>query len=106
MAYIYQISFELKPSQLEQIQMDSCLVHVLSYLKALLPSQPGYINARAMYSLNVPKKAEVVFSSMWDTWEDLAKHKDSRLAEEKIKTEFEPCVELGDLEVRIYNEIP
>ncbi len=106
MAYIYQVSFDLSPAQLKQIQMGSCLEHVLSYLKAVLPNQPGFVNARAMYSLNVPKKTEVVFSSIWDRWEDLHQHMESKLAEDKIQKEFEPCLDLGDLEVRYYEELP
>lgn len=106
MAYIYQISFELKPSQLDQIQMGSAVERVLSYLKVLLPNEPGFINARAMYSLNIPKHTEMVFSSIWETWEDIVKHRESKLAEDKILTEFEPCVDLEDLKVHIFDELP
>lgn len=106
MAYTYQISFDLKPNQLDQITMGSALERVVSYMKVLLPNEPGYINTRAMYSMNTPKLTKVIFSSLWENWEDLKKHRDSGLAAEKILTEFEPCLNKKDLHIEIFNEIP
>jgi quinol monooxygenase YgiN len=105
MAYIYHIDFSIRPEQMDQLQIGAALERVLGYLRTLLPSETGYITARAMYSLDGEDRTELVFQSVWETWEDLEAHKASELAEDKVLTEFEPHVELQDLAVQVYEEI-
>ena len=106
MAYTYQVSFEIEHEQMEQLHIGSALERVLGYLRTLLPNQMGYISARALYSLDRPGKTHLLVQSTWDEWEDLLAHQDSKLAEQKVLSEFEPHVALEDLQVHIYEEVP
>ena len=107
MAYIYSISFDIGPDQMDELQIGASLERTLGYLRTLLPSEMGFITARAMYALEADDKGEIdlIFQSVWDRWEDLEMHRTSLLAEDKILREFEPHVELADLRVRIYEEV-
>jgi len=105
MAYIYQVSFDLKPNQMDELEIGSSLERVLGYLRALLPSEPGYVTSRAIYSLDIADKTELVFQSVWESWDDLDSHRKSTLAEIKVLSEFQPHVSLDDLSVHIYEEV-
>lgn len=105
MAYIYQISFDIQPDQMNELEIGASLERVLGYLRALLPSEPGYVTSRAMNSLDMPGETHLVFQSMWETWDDLEAHRQSSLAEDKVLTEFQPHVSLEDLSVHIYEEV-
>jgi hypothetical protein len=105
MAYIYHIDFDIGADQMDQLQIGAALERVLGYLRTLLPSESGYITARAMYSLDAGERTHLVFQSVWETWEDLEAHRKSELSEDKVLTEFEPHVELEDLAVQIYEEV-
>lgn len=105
MAYIYQVSFDIRPDQMNQLEIGASLERVLSYLRALLPSMPGNVTSRAMYSLDIPGKTQLVFQSVWGTWDDLEAHRGSSLDEYKVLAEFQPHVSLEDLSVHIYEEV-
>ena len=105
MAYIYQVSVDIRPDQMNELEIGASLERVLGYLRALLPSEPGYVTSRAMDSLDLPGRTQLVFQSVWGTWGDLDAHRQSSLAEDKILTEFRPHVSLKDLSVRIYEEV-
>ena len=105
MAYIIQVSFDIRPDQMNELEIGASLERVLSYLRALLPSEPGYATSRAMNSLDIPGKTHLVFQSLWGTWDDLDAHRQSLLAEDKVLTEFQPHVSLEDLSVHIYEEV-
>ena len=105
MAYVYQVSFDIRPDQMSELEIGASLERVLAYLRSLLPGQPGHITSRAMYSLDVPDRTHLVFQSVWDTWDDLEVHRQSSLAEEKVLIEFEPHVALQDLAVHAYEEV-
>jgi hypothetical protein len=107
MAYIYSISFDIGPDKMDQLRIGSSLERTLGYLRTLLPSEKGFITARAMYALEEDEHGEIdlIFQSVWERWEDLQAHKGSSLAEDKILREFEPHVELEDLRVRVYEEV-
>jgi len=105
MAYIYHVSFDICPEQMNELQIGASLERVLAYLRALLPSAPGYISSRAMYSLDTADRRNLIFQSVWQSWDDLANHRAASLAEDKVLSEFKPHVELQDLTVRIYEEI-
>jgi hypothetical protein len=107
MAYIYSISFDIGPDKKDDLQIGASLERTLGYLRTLLPSEIGFITARAMYALDPDENGEVdlIFQSVWDRWEDLRSHQESSLAEDKVLREFAPHVELEDLRVRIYEEV-
>jgi hypothetical protein len=105
MAYAYQVDFDIRPDQMNELEVGSSLERVLGYLRALLPGEPGFVSARALYSLDVPGKTHLVVQSIWQTWEDLVAHRQSALAENKALLEFQPHVTLQDLVVHAYEEI-
>jgi len=105
MAYIYQVSFDIGQNQIEQLKIGAPVERTLGYLKTLLPSEDGFVNARAMFSLDRKDTTHLVFETIWDHWEDLRAHQDSFLSEEKVLSEFEPHVELKDLTVHIFEEV-
>jgi hypothetical protein len=106
MAYIYQVSFEIEHNQMEQLRIGAKLEEVLGYLRTLLPNMPGFITARAMFSVDIPEKTFLLVQSIWDQWEDLDIHRKSNLAEQRILNDFEPHVALEDLKVHIFEEVP
>ncbi|MGD2078882.1 MAG: hypothetical protein PVH18_10890 [Chloroflexota bacterium] len=106
MAYIYQVYFDIEPEQMNQLEIGASLERVLGYLRTLLPSQMGFISARAIYSLDIPEKTHLIFQSIWDTWDDIDAHRNSSLLENKILAEFEPHVPLENLVAHIYEEVP
>jgi hypothetical protein len=105
MAYVYQVSFDIRPEQMSQLEIGASLERVLGYLRALLPSEVGSITSRVMSSLDYPDRTHVIVQSVWDSWEDLARHRGSSLAEDKVLSEFEPHVALEDLVVHAYEEV-
>jgi quinol monooxygenase YgiN len=105
MAYIYQVSFDIRPDQMDQLQIGGALERVLGYLKTLLPVEDGYVTARAMSSLDSVERTHLVFESIWENWEDLESHRNSRLSENKVLAEFEPHVQLEHVTTHIYTEV-
>ena len=105
MAYIYQVSFDIRTDQMDELQIGGALQRVLGYLKTMLPVDDGYTTARAMSSLDLADRTHLVFESVWDHWEDLEAHRNSRLSEHKILDEFEPHVELQNLTTHIFTEV-
>lgn len=106
MAYVYEVSFDIRPEQMEELQIGASLERVLGYLRTLLPEQVGYITARALYSVENEQATHLIVQSEWEHWEDLTKHRDSSLSEDKVLEEFEPHVELQHLVARTYTEVP
>jgi hypothetical protein len=105
MAYIYQVTFDIRPDQMSELHIGNSLERVLGYLRSLLPSQDGYITSRAMFSVDAPEETSLVVQSTWQEWTDLENHRESALSEEKVLTEFRPHVSLKDLTVRVYEEV-
>jgi hypothetical protein len=105
MAYAYEVDFDLNPEQMHQLEIGAALQRVLGYLKTLLPAEPGFITARAMHSLDNAEKISVAVVSLWDYWDDLTRHAQTHLAEDKVLKEFEPHVDLANLRLRIFQEV-
>jgi hypothetical protein len=105
MAYVYQVSFDIRPDQMSELRVGASLERVLGYLRTLLPGQPGHIASRAFYSLDMPDRTHIIFQSIWEAWDDLEAHRGSSLAENKVLTEFQPHVALEDLVVHVYEEV-
>ena len=106
MAYVYQVTFDIQPDQMGELQIGASLERVLGYLRSLLPSESGYVTARAMYSVDVPETTHLVIESIWQTWHDLEAHSHSELAEAKVVAEFDPHITPAQLGVHIYEEVP
>lgn len=106
MAYIHRVTFELEPEQMNQLEIGAALERALGYLRTLLPSQVGFITTRAMYSLDIKDRTELIIESVWENWEDATAHSESSLLEDKILLEFEPHVPLEDLTSHMYEEVP
>jgi quinol monooxygenase YgiN len=105
MAYIYQVSFDIRPDQMTELEIGSSLERVLGYLRTLLPAERGFITSRAMRSVGIPQRVHLVFQSVWEEWEDVERHRQSSLSEDKVLKEFEPHVALEDLASQIYEEV-
>lgn len=105
MTFVYQVTFDIKPDQMEVLEIGASLERVLAYLRMLLPSEMGFINARAMYSLDIADHTHLVFQSNWDTWEDIKLHRESSLLEDRILKEFHPHVPLDDLDAHVFEEV-
>jgi hypothetical protein len=88
-----------------ELQIGSSLERVLGYLRTLLPAERGFITSRAMRSIGLPRKVHLMFESVWEEWEDVERHRESSLSEDKVLREFEPHVTLDDLTSQIYEEV-
>lgn len=104
MAYIYQVSFDILPTQMSELQIGAALQRVLGYLRALLPSQAGYVTSRAMYSIDMVERTHLIFQSVWRSWEDIDAHRRSSLDEAKVLAEFRPHVVLENISTRLFEE--
>ena len=105
MSYINHISFYIENEMMSELEIGASLERVLGYMKTLLPSQEGFIAARAMHTLPGENRIHLIFESIWDTWEDFQNHLKSELDEKKILNEFEPHIRLEDLLIRIYTDV-
>jgi hypothetical protein len=105
MAYALQVDFNIRSDQMNELEIGASLERVLGYLRALLPGEPGFVSARALFSLDTAGKTHLVFQSIWQSWEDLMNHRQSALAENKVLIEFQPHVTLQDLTVHVYEEV-
>lgn len=106
MAYIHHVTFKIEPEQMSQLEIGAALERALGYLRTLLPSQIGFITTRAMYSLDIEDRTELIIESVWENWDDASAHSHSSLTEDKILLEFEPHVPLEELTSHMYEEVP
>jgi hypothetical protein len=105
MAYIFQVGFELPVDQLSELEIGASLERVLSYLRAILPNEVGFITSSAMRSVDMGDRVHVVCDTVWETWDDVQAHRQSGLAEDKVLLEFAPHISKDQLAIRIYEEI-
>lgn len=107
MAYTYEISFDISYQKMDLLSIGNALERGLGYLRTLLPGEPGFMYARAMYSLTHTDMTRVIFHSVWENWEDLVAHKETYLDEKRFLTEeFEPHLDVKDLVIHYYQEVP
>ncbi len=105
--YTIELSFLIPSSRIEQvIGIGNSIERGLGYMRALLPSEEGFITARAMYTIDKKETTLVVFQSVWDEWEDLQNHRNSFLDESRLIREFEPALDVQNVNIRIYAEVP
>jgi hypothetical protein len=102
---MYEVSFNIEPKILSKDEISVSLEKVLGYMKVLFPSQDGYMDARAFFSLNEKENTYVTCISEWEFWEDLEHHRNSRFSEDKVLEEFGPDIKEKDLIIRIYEEV-
>jgi hypothetical protein len=106
MPYIYQTTFDILTKDIDQLQIGRSLQLSLAYLKAFLPNEPGFINARAMYSMTHEELTHIAFESSWEDWASLEMHREqSPFAEEKMINRFEMKVTPDNLATHIFEEI-
>ncbi len=105
MAFVYQVSFDISPDRLDELAVGASLERVVGYLRTLLPAHAGFIASRAMNSVDSSDRVEVVLQSVWETWDDLLAHRDSRLAEAKVLSEFANSISPEALVVHVYEEV-
>ena len=87
--YIYEVSFEIPPENMSELQIGRSLQRTDGYLKSRLPGRPGFITSDVVYSVDDPKATRVVFRSEWTDWEDVERHRESSLLEDKVLSEFD-----------------
>ncbi len=105
--YTIELSFTIPTAQITNLTAVGKPIELgLAYMRALLPSEFGFVTARAMYSIDRPEETLVVFQSVWDEWEDVLNHRKSYLEEQRLLDAFEPAMDVKDVNVRIYAEVP
>ncbi len=107
MPYIYRTTFDIAAKDIDQLEIGRSLQLSLAYLKTFLANEPGFINARGMYSLlHDNGDVHVSFESTWEDWESLTRHRDkSAFAEGKMLQRFELKVEPKKLAEHLFEEI-
>ena len=105
MPYVYEVSFEVTPDQMNQLEIGQSLERLVGYMKVRLPVQPGFVFADAWYSVDDPAKTRVVTRSEWSDWRDVKEHRDSNMLEDHVFEEFNPHVKPGDITIRTYAEV-
>ncbi len=106
MPFIYQTTFDIDTQDVAELQIGHSLQLSLAYLKAFLPNEPGFINARAMYSIAQEGLTHIAFESTWEDWETLVNHREkSSFAEEKMLSQFEMKIAPQDVATHIFEEI-
>ncbi len=109
MPYVYRTTFDIDSKDIDQLQIGRSLQLSIAYLKAFLVNEPGFINARAMYSMlddEHKNKTHVAFESTWEDWGTLEAHRErSPFAESKMLHRFELKVVPQNLADHVYEEI-
>ncbi len=106
MPYIYLTVFDMEARDIGQLEIGRSMQLSLAYLKAFLANEPGFINARAMYSLADKEITHIMFESTWEDWASLTNHREkSPFAEGKMLHQFELKVEPFNFASDIYEEI-
>ncbi len=106
MPYIYQTTFDIESKDLDQLHIGNSMQLSLAYLKAFLANEPGYINSRAMYSLQNGEITHIIFESAWEDWPSLVNHRDkSPFTEEKMLHQFELKVYPFNVGAHVFEEL-
>ncbi len=106
MPYIYQTNFDIETKDIDQLEIGRSMQLSIAYLKAFLANEPGFINARAMYSLEHAEITHIMFESSWEDWASLQNHREkSPFAEDKMLRQFEMKVHPFNQESHVFEEI-
>ena len=88
MPFVYHTEFDIDASKLELFEVGSELELIAATLKSVLPGEVGYVSSHTLYSLDRPAAVRVIMESMWETWEDLVKHREGDYDEAKYVAEW------------------
>jgi hypothetical protein len=105
MPYVYEVSFEIAPEQMTQLEIGKSLDRLVGYMKIRLPAQPGFMFADAWYSVDDPETTRVIARSEWSDWCDVQSHRESAIVEDQLFEQFEPHIKPGDITIRTYAEV-
>jgi hypothetical protein len=105
MPYVYEVSFDIAPSQMGELEIGQSLERLVGYMKIRLPSQTGFVLADAFYSVDDPDKTRIVMRSEWSDWGDVEAHCESHLVEDQVFEQFDPHVDRNSITVRTYAEV-
>ena len=105
MPYVYEVSFEIRPDQMTQLEIGQSLERLVGYMKIRLPVQPGFVFADAWYSVDDPEKTRIVTRSEWSDWSDVEAHRTSSILEDHLFEEFDPHVKKDAVTIRTYAEV-
>ena len=105
MPYVYEVSFEIGPDQMTELEIGQSLERLVGYMKIRLPVQPGFVFADAWYSVDDPEKTRVVTRSEWSDWADVEAHRASSILEDHLLEEFDPHVNKDNVTIRTYAEV-
>lgn len=105
MPFIYQVSFDLPAEQRHLIDhVGADIDRVVAYLNSLLPDFPGFLTARAMYSMHLADSTRVVYQSVWERWDDVLAHQRSAIEEKKVFS-YWGHLNPDQIRVEIYEEV-
>ncbi len=106
MPYIYQTSFDIETKDIGQLEIGRSMQLSIAYLKAFLANEPGFINSRAMYSLERSEITHIYFESSWEDWASLENHRQkSPFSEGKMLSRFELKVNPFNVNTHIFEEL-
>lgn len=105
MPYVYEVSFEIAPEQMSQLEIGQSLERLVGYMKVRLPIQSGFVFADAWYSVDDPDKTRVIARSEWSDWSDVVQHRESAVLEDHLFEEFDPHVNKDSVTIRTYAEV-
>ncbi len=106
MPYILQTTFDIEKKDIDQLEIGRSMQLSLAYLKAFLANEPGFINARAMYSLADGEIVHLAFESTWEDWASLENHREkSPFAEGKMLNRFEMKVSPFNVGTHVFEEL-
>jgi hypothetical protein len=103
--YVYEVSFDITPDQMTQLEIGHSLERLVGYMKIRLPVQEGFVFADAWYSVDDPAKTRVIARSEWSDWTDVEKHRKSSILEDHLFEEFDPHVNKDNVTIRTYAEV-
>jgi len=99
-------NFDIESKDIVQLEIGRSMQLSIAYLKSFLANEPGFINARAMYSLGQAETIHILFESSWEDWASLQNHREkSPFAEDKMLHKFELKVQPTNLESHIFEEL-
>ena len=105
MPYVYEVSFEIAPEKMTQLEIGKSLDRLVGYMKIRLPVQPGFMFADAWYSVDDPAATRIIARSEWSDWCDVDAHRRSTLIEDHLFEQFEPHVNRDNVTIRTYAEV-
>lgn len=105
MPYVHEVSFEVCPEKMSELEIGHALERLVGYLKIRLPFEEGFVFADGWYSVDDPALIRVVMRSEWSEWADVERHRGSRLAEERVFEEFDPHVPPEQVSIRTFAEV-